>query len=66
MLQAKRRCFACGEKGHFASRCPNPRNRANQTATTTPAPAHGASFIPVAAKQNYVRKKANHVAVEEA
>jgi hypothetical protein len=50
VLQAERRCFACGEKGHFANRCPNPCTRANQTATATPAPTHGANFVPVAAK----------------
>jgi hypothetical protein len=31
-----------------------------------PAPTHGANSIPVAARQNYVRGKVNHVAVEEA
>jgi hypothetical protein len=66
VLQAEQRCFACGEKGHFANRCPNPRTRANQTATATPAPTRGANSIPIAAKQNYVRRKVNHVVVEEA
>jgi hypothetical protein len=32
---------------------------------STPAPTRGANSIPVAAKQNYVRGKVNHVAVEE-
>jgi hypothetical protein len=66
MLQAERRCFVCGDKGHFANRCPNPRNRANQTATATPAPTSGANSIPVVAKQNYAHGRVNHVAVEEA
>jgi hypothetical protein len=50
VLQVEQRCFACGEKGHFANRCPNPRTRANQTATATPAPTRGANSIPIAAK----------------
>jgi hypothetical protein len=33
---------------------------------STPAPTHGANSVPVAARQNYVRGKVNHVAVEEA
>jgi hypothetical protein len=33
---------------------------------STPAPTRGANSIPIAAKQNYVRGKVNHVAVEEA
>jgi hypothetical protein len=52
--------------GHYANRCPNPRTRANQTATATPAPTSGANSVAVAAKQNYVRGKVNHVVVEEA
>jgi hypothetical protein len=33
---------------------------------STPAPTRGANFIPVAARHNYVRRKVNHVTVEEA
>jgi hypothetical protein len=33
---------------------------------STPAPTHGANSIPVAARQNYVHGKVNHVTVEEA
>jgi hypothetical protein len=32
----------------------------------TPAPTRGANSVPVAARQNYIRGKVNHVAVEEA
>jgi hypothetical protein len=66
LLQAKRRCFACGEKGHFANRCPNSRPRANPSVAIRPTPTHGANYVPVAAKQNYIRGKVNHAAVEEA
>jgi hypothetical protein len=33
---------------------------------STPVPTHRANSVPVAAKQNYVHRKVNHVAVEEA
>jgi hypothetical protein len=33
---------------------------------STPTPTHGANSIHVAARQNYVRGKVNHDAVEEA
>jgi hypothetical protein len=65
-LQGERRCFACGEKGHFANRCPNSRSRPPQTVVSTPALARGANYVPVATRQNYVRRKVNHVAMEEA
>jgi hypothetical protein len=66
LLQAERRCFACGEKGHSANRSPNSHPRANPLVATTHAPTHGANSVPVAAKQNYVHGKVDHVVVEEA
>jgi hypothetical protein len=64
-LQADHRCYNCDEKGHYTNRCPNPRTRANQPATTTPAPTRGANSVPVAAKQNYAYGRVNHVVVKE-
>jgi hypothetical protein len=61
-----RRCYNCGEKGHYTNRCPNSHTRANQPAIATPAPTRGANSVPVAAKQNYARGRVNHVAMEEA
>jgi hypothetical protein len=65
-LQGEQKCFACGEKGHFANQSPNPRSHPPPTAAYTPAPTRGANSIPVAARQNYICGKVNHVAVEEA
>jgi hypothetical protein len=64
--EADRRCYNCGEQGHYANRCPNPRTRVNQPVIATPAPTHGANSIPVAAKQNYAHGRVNYVAVKEA
>jgi hypothetical protein len=64
--QADRRCYNCGEKGHYANRCPDSCTRASQLATATPVPTCGANSIPVVAKQNYACGRVNHVAVEEA
>jgi hypothetical protein len=63
--QSDRRFYNCGEKGHYANRCPNLRTRANQPATATPAPIRGANSVPIAAKQNYAYGRVNHVVVEE-
>jgi hypothetical protein len=65
-LQGEWRCFACGEKGHFANQCHSQRNRPPQTAVSTLVPTCGANSVPVATRQNYVHRKVNHVAVEEA
>jgi hypothetical protein len=58
--------FNCGEKGHYANRCPNPCTHANHPTIATPAPTRGANFVPIAAKQNYACGRVNHVDVEEA
>jgi hypothetical protein len=64
-LQGERRCYACGEKSHFANQYPNPRNHPPQTVVSTPTPTLGANSIPSAARQNYVCGKVNHIIVEE-
>jgi hypothetical protein len=66
MQQADRRCYNCGEKGHYANRCPNSCSRANQPAIATPAPTHKSNSVSIAAKQNDTRGRVNHVVVEEA
>jgi hypothetical protein len=64
--QADRRCYNCGEQGHYANRCPNSCTRVNQPTIATHAPTRGADSVLVAAKQNYTRGRVNHVAMEEA
>jgi hypothetical protein len=64
--QADRRCYNCGEKGHYTNRCLNSRTCVNQPAIATPTPTCGANSIPVATKQNYARGRVNHVVMEEA
>jgi hypothetical protein len=56
-LQGEWKCYDCGEQDHFASQCPNTRNRPPQTAVSTPTPTRGANFVLVAARQNYVHGK---------
>jgi hypothetical protein len=65
-LQADHRCYNCGEKGHYASRCPNPRTHANQTAAATLAPTLGVNSVSITGNQNYTHGRVNHVTVEEA
>jgi hypothetical protein len=48
--KADRRCYNCGEQGHYANRCPNSRTHVNQPVIATPSPTCGANSIPVAAK----------------
>jgi hypothetical protein len=50
---------------YFDNQCPSQRNHPPQTVVSTPAPTHGANTVPVAARQNYVHRKVNRVAVEE-
>jgi hypothetical protein len=64
--QANRRCYRCGEHGHYVDRCPNSRTHVSQPAIATPAPTRGANSVPVAVKQNYAHGRVNHVVVEEA
>jgi hypothetical protein len=65
-LQDEWKCYACGEKGHFANQRPNPHTHPFQESVTTLAPTYGANSIPVATKQNYARGRVTHVVVEEA
>jgi hypothetical protein len=50
LQQADRRCYSCGEQGHYVNRCPNLRTRVSQPAIATSAPTRGANSVLVAAK----------------
>jgi hypothetical protein len=60
-----RRCFNCGERGHFTNSCPTSRAHPNQTPAVQSTPSHNNS-TPMTARQNYVRGRINHVAIEDA
>jgi hypothetical protein len=63
---AEWKCYACGERGHYANQCPNPCVRPPQIVAPTPAFTRRANSIPFATKQNYAHGRVNHVTVEEA
>jgi hypothetical protein len=60
-----RRCFKCGEMGHFTNACPKPHAHRNQTSATQSTPGRNNS-TPMIARQNYARGGINHVAIEDA
>jgi hypothetical protein len=60
-----RRCFNCGERGHFTNACPKPCARPNQTIIAQSTPSHNNS-TPMTVRQNYARGRINHVAIEDA
>jgi hypothetical protein len=62
----KRRCFNCGEKGHYAHVCSKLRSHPNRLSSTNSSPNRGANSIFMTTRQNIARGRVNQVVVEEA
>jgi hypothetical protein len=60
-----KRCFNCGEKGHFVNACPKTCTRPNQTPAAQPTLGRSNS-TPMTARQNYARGRITHVPIEDA
>jgi hypothetical protein len=64
--KANTTCFNCGQKGHYAYRCPSRRKTSTPTPGTRALPSRNGDFTPTQAQQNYTQGRVNQVTMEEA
>jgi predicted RNA-binding Zn-ribbon protein involved in translation (DUF1610 family) len=66
LTKAVTTCFKCGQKGHYANRCPDRRQQSTPTQAAPTTPNHNANSVPVTVRQNLARGRVNQVAMAEA
>jgi hypothetical protein len=64
--KANTTCFNCGQKGHYANRCPNRCKASTPTPGTPALSSHNGDSTLTQAQQNYAQGRVNQVTMEEA
>jgi hypothetical protein len=59
-------CFNCGQKCHYANRCPSRCKSSTPTLGTPAPPSRNGDSTPTQAQQNYAKGRVNQVTMEEA
>jgi hypothetical protein len=66
LMKAGKTCFKCGRKDHFALQCPDRRQPSTPTQGMPPPPKCNGNSTPIQAKQDYVKRRVNQLAMKEA